>query len=429
MANTSDYSIDYEDERLTDIKTEETKVLTQNQMNYEGMMGDVDNAYKGLSDATEAWKNEQIDIQNKQTDFTIEQIEQQKEQAQKDYTKEQAGAYVDWRKQSNQYGSEAEKMASAGLSNTGFSESSQVSMYNTYQNRVAVARESFNQVWASYENKINEARLQNSAAIAEIATTAMMQQAEYVVQSVTQQQQLFTDMMNNQYQIQSLYNDKWKTELDSMNKALDRQWQSDENAQEREWKTEHDKAMAEIEHKYAIERDEINNAFTEKMAEINHNYEIKLLNAKTEKEKEKADYEHKLAMEKLEQEHKNDLAILDKELANDKALAKYNSDLSQQSKSYSFSSGSSGGSTKAATTAASAGISKIQSAKFTGTTYNSAVSYMKSKGVSASGLMTAGEWERRRNSYKSTGQGAVEVKNFSSYADYLQAYVAYKTGG
>jgi hypothetical protein len=61
---------------------------------------------------------------------------------------------------------------------------------------------------------------------------------------------------------------------------------------------------------------------------------------------------------------------------------------------------------------------------FTGKTYNDAVAYAKSKGVPsahAAGIMTASEWNRRKNS----GGGGAEVKNCSSYQEYLQYITKY----
>ena len=53
---------------------------------------------------------------------------------------------------------------------------------------------------------------------------------------------------------------------------------------------------------------------------------------------------------------------------------------------------------------------------------------MKSNGVpvaNASGVMTQSEWNRRKSSYQTTGQGGTEVKNYSSYQAYLSDYVEY----
>jgi hypothetical protein len=46
--------------------------------------------------------------------------------------------------------------------------------------------------------------------------------------------------------------------------------------------------------------------------------------------------------------------------------------------------------------------------------------------------MTRSEWTRRKSSYQTTGTGGAEVKNYSSYKEYLADYVAYaieKYGG
>jgi hypothetical protein len=432
MATTPNYDINYEDERFSDVKTEETQQLTELEQTYNGMIGSSDKFYQDQTDASNAWAEQQKQLQQEQTDFTIEQIEQQKEQAAKDYTKEQAGAYVDWRKQSNEYGTEAEKMASAGLTNTGFSESSQVSMYNTYQNRVATARESFNQAVLNYNNAIKDARLQNNAALAEIAANALQTQLELSLQGFQYKNQLILDLTDKKMQTKKFYADQWQRVLDQMNKENDRQWQTDENTRRMEWESKE----AELNREHNLERDRIKNEFSEKLEGIKHEYSIKLLKATTEKEKEVAKYEHDLALEKLAEEQKNALDLLDKKLANDKALAKYNYDLKQSKNTYTFSGGSSGGSSSGSKGSSNKNSSNttfkdkwasIQSS-FKGTTYKEASAYLKSKNIT-NGAMTESEWSRRKNSYSMTGQGAEEVKRFNSYADYIQAYVKYNTSG
>ena len=64
---------------------------------------------------------------------------------------------------------------------------------------------------------------------------------------------------------------------------------------------------------------------------------------------------------------------------------------------------------------------------FTGSTYEEAVAYMKSKGVSgAANVMTKSEWTRRKASYNATGVGGSEVIYNGTYQDYLRSYVEYK---
>ena len=138
-----------------------------------------------------------MDAQNAQTDFAIQEIKQQKERAEKDYTKEQTAAYVDYQKQTNQYGANAEKMAAQGLENSGYAESSKVSMYNQYQARITAARESFVRITEDYNNAITNARLQNNSALAQIAADAMKQRLELMLQFSMKNTELLATMAQN----------------------------------------------------------------------------------------------------------------------------------------------------------------------------------------------------------------------------------------
>ena len=339
---TPNYSIDYEDERFKNIEAEETAAKNEVSNAYDGMINNSDQYFNAQIEASKDWADKQSQIQQENTDFTIEQIEQQKDKAHSDYVKEQSGAYVDWQKQSNQYGANAEKMASAGLNNSGFSESSQVSMYNTYQNRIATARESYNQAVLNYDNAIKDAQLQNNAALAEIAYQALEKQLELSLQNFQYKNQLLLDKTNKLLEVDNMYYDRWKGVLDQINteNALAEEirqfdtgleFQASENQKDRD----HDEKMAEIEHNYNLERDRINNEFTAKENELNRKHDIAMQEAKTKAEKELLAQQHKNDLEKLKKQQEYELAQLDKKLANDKALIKY-----QQS----FKSGGSGGS-------------------------------------------------------------------------------------
>lgn len=146
-----------------------------------------------------------IDSQNEQTDFSIQQIEQQKAQAGKDYIKEQSGAYADWQKQSNPYGANAEAMASNGMQNSGYSETSQVSMYNQYQARVTAAREAYKKIILDYDNQMTAARMQNNATIAQIAYEAMQKRLEVMMQFTMKGTELLTTLANQKAAIKQNY--------------------------------------------------------------------------------------------------------------------------------------------------------------------------------------------------------------------------------
>lgn len=215
MAN--NYSVNYDDKRFAEVNTDKNQALTELEQTYGGMINESDKYYQAQIDASKQWADKQSQLQQEKTDFTIEQIEQQKDKAQKDYTKEQSGAYVDWRKQSNEYGTEAEKMASAGLSDTGFSESSQVSMYNTYQNRVATAREAFIQANLNYDNAIKDARLQNNSVLAEIAYEAYIKQAELALQGFQYKNQLILEQANKKTEVENIYYNRYLDVLKQIN--------------------------------------------------------------------------------------------------------------------------------------------------------------------------------------------------------------------
>jgi hypothetical protein len=214
MAN---YDINYDDSRFKTVEAEKTVALNEMEKTYAGMIDNSDKYYQQQIDASKQWADKQSQLQQDRTDFAVEQIEQQKDQAHKDYIKEQAGAYVDWRKQSNEYGVESEQMASAGLTNTGFSESSQVSMYNTYQNRVATARDSYNRAVLNYDNAIKDARLQNNAALAEIAYNALQAQLELSLQGFQYKNTLVLAKADKKAELDKEYYNRYQDVLAQIN--------------------------------------------------------------------------------------------------------------------------------------------------------------------------------------------------------------------
>ncbi len=211
-----------EDKRLTEVKNDEKAALSENEKTYNGMINSADKYYNDQIKASEDWEKKQTKLQQDRTDFTIDKIEQEKAQSQKDYIKEQSGAYVDWQKQSNQYGTNAEQMAASGLANSGFSESSQVSMYNAYQNRVAVAREANVIAMQNFDNAITEAQLQNSSALAEIAYKAQQEQLTLNMQRFQYRNTLLLEMMKSKREIDQMYHNRYQNVLSQINqeKAL-----------------------------------------------------------------------------------------------------------------------------------------------------------------------------------------------------------------
>ena len=378
---TPNYDIDYSDERFGKVESDKNQALTELEQTYGGMINNADKYYEDQIQASKDWADKQSQIQQENTDFAIEKIEQQKDQANKDYLKEQSGAYTDWQKQSNKYGVEAEKMASAGLANSGFSESSQVSMYNTYQNRVATARESYTKAVLNYDNAIKDAQLQNNAALAEIAYQSLQQQLELSLQGFQYKNQLILEQANKKTELENVYYNRYQDVLQQMNteNALkeeirqytdSQKWQTEQNELNRQHELERD----EINNKFQAAQNEINREFEAAQAELDRKHDKELLQAKSEIERKAAEEAHKRDMEKLKQqqayaleqiaaEQKNALAKLDKQLANDKALASYTNSLSKSSSS------SSGGSSKISSSSSSGSSGSISKTYAVNTAY------------------------------------------------------------
>ena len=215
MAN--NYDIDYNDQRFTQVESQKNAALSDLEKTYAGMIDKSDSYYQAQIDASQKWADRQAQLQQDKTDFAIEKIEQQKAQAQKDYTKEQSGAYVDWQKQSNAYGANAEQMAALGMAGSGYSESSQVSMYNTYQNRVATAREAYMRAVLNYDNNIKEAQLQNNSLLAEIAYNALQQQLELSLQGFQYKNQLILDKTAKKLEVDQMYYNRYQDVLQQIN--------------------------------------------------------------------------------------------------------------------------------------------------------------------------------------------------------------------
>ena len=455
MANltTPDYSIDYEDERLTNITDKQDAATLQTNQMYDGMIESTDKYYNDQINATKEWGDKQAEIQQANTDFIIEKQEQQKDQAHKDYIKEQSGAYVDWQKQSNQYGAEAEKMAANGLTGTGFSESSQVSMYNTYQNRVATARESYNRAVLEYDNAIKEAMLQNNAALAEIAYNTLQTTLSLSLEGFQYKNNLIIAKSDKLLQIDEIYNNQYMKMLDQINTEIalredvrqfnenilfqeeenqkNRDWESAENQIQRDWQS----AEAELDRKFEADQAAITRKFQAEQAELERKHDKAMLEAETKAEKEKIELQHKNDMAKLKKQQEYELAQLDKKLANDKALLKYESSLKASSSSggsSEISGSSSGGSSEELTYAGISDEAKypyaVNTAYYRGALNPDAKSYgtfsngYQPKGISGHGKLSKTGDTVTFNTKTLSGQKQTVTQNVWKAADGTKWY-------
>lgn len=248
MSSTPNYNINYEDERFKEVEAERDNALTEVEQQYGEMIGNTDKYYQDLINQSKENADKLADVQNQNKDFAIEKIEQQREQYKKDYQKEQSGAYVDWQKQSNAYGVQAEQMAMQGMTGTGYSESSQVAMFTAYQNRVATAREVMAQANMNCDNGIKDAILQNNSALAEIYANANKEQLEIALEGFKYKNDLLETQLNREMQLKQYYSNEWQNVLNQMNteNALAEQVRQ-ANIQQAQWEKEYQQKIAEFE--------------------------------------------------------------------------------------------------------------------------------------------------------------------------------------
>jgi hypothetical protein len=359
------YNVNYDDKRFTQVEQDKNEALSELEQTYGGMIENTDQYYNAQIDASKQWADKQSQIQQEKSDFAIEQIEQQKDQAHKDYVKEQSGAYQDWQKQSNKYGAEAERQASAGLTGTGFSESSQVGMYNQYQNRVATARDVYSRAVLNYDNAIKDAQMQNNAALAEIAANALQQQLELSLQGFQYKNNLILEQANKKVEMDNMYYNRYLDVLNQINTenamAEDvRQFEKNYELQSKQL----DEQIRQFEKNYELQVKEFNESIRQ------FNEEIARLKKKDAQEYQLEIKRLEMQKKQIEQEQKNweaEMALKRNQLAEEKR---------QFNATHSSSGGGGGGKIKATkATASAANALKTASKKF------STVEKIKSAGV------------------------------------------------
>lgn len=339
MADNVKYTVNYDDERFAKVESDKKQALTDLEQTYGGMASQSDQFFNAQIDASKQWADQQSKNQQAQTDFAIAQVEQQKEKAKSDYVREQSGAYQDWQKQSAKHGVNAEQQASMGMTGTGYSESAQVSMYNTYQNRVATARETYNLAVQNYNNQITQARLSNNSVLAEIAFNALQQQLEYSLQGFQYKNNLLIEQANKKVELENIYHQRYQDVLNQINTENAfaeeiRQFQENmafqeaENAKNRE----HDSAEAALDRQFQTKQAELERKFKADQAVLDRKHDKEILAAKNKHEKEMADKAHEQALAKLAKQHEYDKKLMAQELSDAKAKLKYQYDLEAKAK-------------------------------------------------------------------------------------------------
>ena len=207
MAN---YTVNYNDKRFTDVKNQEQQALNN--------VNNSDKYYNDMINAAEDYGQKQQEIQQANTDFAIEKIEQQKANTQKDYEKEQRGAYTDYARQVNPYGIQAESAATSGIARgSGVSESARIQAWAAYQGRIGQARDTYQRAVQEYDNGIKDAMLANNAKLAEIAYQSLSKKLELGLNQFQYKNTLLGQQLEMQQNINNQYYQRWQNVLQQIN--------------------------------------------------------------------------------------------------------------------------------------------------------------------------------------------------------------------
>ena len=257
-------AVNYNDERFQQVEDEKQEQLNQYNQTYDNLIAereDLTNQQQGLVDQWQQTQNENLD---KQFQFQQDLINQQKAETEKAYEKEAKSAYTDYQKEVDRYGVSREQQVANGLGNAGYSESSKVSMYNTYQNRLATAKESMDKAYLEFDNAIREAQLTNDVTKAENALTALQQKLQISLEAFNYKDTATQNKLNWQQQINSDYYNRYQNVLDQINYENEqaearRQWE-----EQMAYQKEQDRiAQQQWEKEYALAKQQANRNYTQ----------------------------------------------------------------------------------------------------------------------------------------------------------------------
>ena len=213
----------YNGRRLTNIERERQEKISQSNAEYNKTINDVNSHYNNVNQALDQGYAKREQAMNQQTQATIDNINTQKDRAERNYQNEQRGSYIDYRNAINPYGAQAELRASRGLANSGYSETYQSNAYNTWQNRVATAKQSLNDALVDYNAQITNARNTNSTALAELWSNVALQKAQNSLQGFQYKNTLIENRNQRETQLQQLYDTKYQNMYKNISEDLNRQ--------------------------------------------------------------------------------------------------------------------------------------------------------------------------------------------------------------
>lgn len=191
---------------------------------------DIDRLTTSQNEMLDNAMKQQQDIVNKQTELNVAELERNKQEVDKDADKTNKALYAEYRKTSNPYGSNAENLASYGLGNSGYAETTQTNLYNTYQKNITDTLNNARDLKADFDFQISKARQTGDITLAQNALEIYNQK----MQLLTQEYELRNNREQYLYQKEqdALAQSNWEKEYayqQERDKVSDNQWQQSFN--------------------------------------------------------------------------------------------------------------------------------------------------------------------------------------------------------
>ena len=158
-----------------------------------GTYEDIDNLMDKQNQLFDTQKGLQDTIVDTGLKKVQNEVNYQKQQIDEDVQKQGKALYTDYQKQANPYGATAEQMATTGLQNSGYSESSKVNLYNNYQKNLTTLMTEANKLKAQADFNMNQAYLDADIQKAQNSLAMYQQQAQLLLTEYDLRYQKYRD--------------------------------------------------------------------------------------------------------------------------------------------------------------------------------------------------------------------------------------------
>lgn len=187
---------------------------------------DIDKFYANQNATLDKMQQTMDENTDKNVQLQTERLARQKEDIDRETVQQNRAIYQDYRKNSNPFGVQAENLASQGLGNSGYAETTQARLYNTYQNNITATLNIARQLKSDVDFAINEA-----------IKTGDITKGENAMKIYTQRMQLNAeefDMRNNREQV--LYQRQYQKDKDKIEDSWrNKEWNYKVKQDKKQW--------------------------------------------------------------------------------------------------------------------------------------------------------------------------------------------------